>query len=422
MIATTTAGRPQGRERVRTPRTGLALLLAGIACLLPACPSEIESIREKDAETVFVRGVSIPYVERETLDGVIGDVAFFPREKPKIVTGVGLVVGLEGTGDTGEAFAKTETFAEGAGDLRLPERARIAAGETALAMVEAPLALDLGEAAGLAGASLRPLGNAKSLEGGMLLETTLVDPGTGEVYALAAGPVLVRRVDAGGEELLTPTFGRVHKVIVRSNRPPRRERTLKVRPAWPELLEALAASIRGKFETIEVTVEPPDTLEILLPDLPFSLPADIETAILTLPFSAGSGGLPRVLCFPGAKGFVAVGRRLFLGRGTFLLGGGLKVISLAPRGALVPPRPAATEGEETDLALVEVEREGAARRIITLRWLGQVVRVLDRLGTPYERVRRLMEVAVEAGAMAADLVELPPGREKILKVSGSEVR
>jgi hypothetical protein len=88
----------------------------------------------------------------------------------------------------------------------------------------------------------------------------------------------------------------------------------------------------------------------------------------------------------------------------------------------VPPRPAGTEGEETDLALVEVDRESAVRRIITLRWLRQVVRVLDRLGTPYERIRRLMEVAVEAGAMAAEIVELGPGREEILKVSASEVR
>ena len=172
-------------------------------------------------------------------------------------------------------------------------------------------------------------------------------------------------------------------------------RVLEDRPAWPDLLEAAGAAIRAAFPAVQVGVKSPDRLVLTLPSDPLAIPEDLEARVLGLAVRTGSKGLARVFLDARGPALAVVGERLLLGRGTFLLGGGTRVISFGgERGSA---------GEE-DLAIVEAVNEGRTRRILTTRSLQNVVRVLDRLGVPFDAVRRLVESAAASGALPAEAI------------------
>ncbi|MHC4599532.1 MAG: flagellar basal body P-ring protein FlgI, partial [Planctomycetota bacterium] len=220
---------PEGRSLRAGPLATLALL----AAFLPACRGSIEAIRERDAEHVFVRGAAFRYVETHSLEARIGDFAGFKGGSEFVATGVGIVVGLGGTGDRGDAFLRVQEFLKTQTDLRAPPETRFEEGRVALVAVESRISPALGSAAGIVGASVRPLGNTESLKGGMLLETNLIRPGQGEVQAIAVGPVLTVRVDRKGEPVETPKLGRIMKIEVRDRPDAGEILDLRFRPVWP---------------------------------------------------------------------------------------------------------------------------------------------------------------------------------------------
>jgi flagellar basal body P-ring protein FlgI len=401
-------------------RGGGPLAAAGLAALalLLSCRSDGDSIRDRNVEEVFVRGTTIDFRETAALEARVGDVARFLEGEWRIVTGVGVVVDLAGSGDRGDAYKKTETFASAQPDLRAPPETALKEGAVAMVMVEARIPTWLGTSAGLVGASLRPLGDAASLEGGMLLETSLLDAGSGEVYAVGAGPVLTTRVDAKGNTIKTPKFGRVMKIEVKGRHRPGEVRKLVLDPVWPELVEGAAEALKKAFPALKVTVAPPNEVHCTLPDDPLALPLDFPQKALALPVRGPSAGLSRILCDEGENRICTVGERLHLGRGTFLLGEGVKVVSFAPKGRLLRPSPAGEKEKRTDLAVVEVQTPAGTRKIVTLRWLRQLVRVLDRLGVDFAQVKKLLRMAAETGVLRAEIVTLSPGRSKFLKGGG----
>ncbi|MHC5039798.1 MAG: flagellar basal body P-ring protein FlgI [Planctomycetota bacterium] len=390
--------------------------------LLSACPAGVDEIRERDAEKVFVRGTTIAFHETQQIVGKIGDFAKFAEGKRITLTGVGVVVDLSKTGDKGQDFKKLQAFLATLPDLRAPAGTRFEEGEVALVGVESQISPWLGTSAGLVGASIRPLGNAESLEGGMLLETNLVLPVTGEVYAVAAGPVLTSRTDAEGNPIKTPKFGRIMKIQVKGRHRPGETRELIVAPVWPGFLQSIAKNIEEGFPALKVKTSPPGKIQLILPDDPFALPGDFPVQILNRPVKATSEGLSLIFCDEKGKGFYVLGNRIFLGRGTFLLGGGIKVVSFAPRGPPRAPTSSTDESEETDLAVVEVTLKEGKRRIVTLRWMRHVIRVLDRLGVTYAETKRLMQMAVEMGVLGAEILPLPPERLDFLKGWAQKVR
>ena len=112
---------------------------------------------------------------------------------PKQLTGYGLVVGLDRTGDrvrgrkgAPHTVQSIASMLQHFGITVDPER--ITARNTAAVMVTAML--DPYTAHGSrTDVTLSSIGDARSLSGGILLQTPLLDVTTGEVYAMAQGPV-----------------------------------------------------------------------------------------------------------------------------------------------------------------------------------------------------------------------------------------
>jgi hypothetical protein len=256
----------------------------------------------------------------------------------------------------------------------------------------------------------------------MLLETSLVDPGSGEVWAIAAGPLLVSRVDRKGEAVKTPRFGRLMQIEVKTRHRPGERRTFEIDPAWPELLQAASEAVKKAVPALRVEVQAPNVLHCILPDDPLAVPADLSDRLAGVRFRAGSGLMTRILCSGKEKSFLVVGSRPFLGRGTFLLGEGVKVVSMAAPGRPRPPASSGDPGAETDIAFVEVRTGERVRKIVTVRWVKQLVRVLDRLGVDWAEVVHLLEMASEAGQLRAEIVKLSPKKPNFLQDPGEKVR
>ena len=135
----------------------------------------------------------------------IGDLARLEGLRPNQLVGLGLVVGLEGTGDSrGVSVQMVANMLRNFGLAVEPSQLRPR--NVAAVMVTALLPA-LARPGDRVDVTVSSLGDARSLAGGVLLQTPLqgVD---GEVYAVAQGPLVV-----GGSTARTLTGQRVHPTV-----------------------------------------------------------------------------------------------------------------------------------------------------------------------------------------------------------------
>lgn len=142
----------------------------------------------------------------------LGDLVSIDGVRDNEIKGLGLVIGLNGTGDTGEAARTLASNMLRRLQLNLPPSA-VAPDNVAVVLVTCTLPpfkkngdrLDV---------TVSSIGDAKNLFGGQLVETQLLGPDNRTMYAVATGPVLTGAATAQGasgskETINHPTVGRV---------------------------------------------------------------------------------------------------------------------------------------------------------------------------------------------------------------------
>ncbi len=161
-------------------------LLVNGAIEAPAQPSRASSASvdtgERSAPAVPTRIAQAIATPVRSLVAVRG-------QEDNVVIGVGLVVGLSGTGDTSEAAKILQQNVLRTQNLNL-ELQSLSSKNMAVVLVEAllPAGIKPGRAVDVRVSSI---GDAKSLQGGVLLLTELTDMTGTVVYATASGPVMV---------------------------------------------------------------------------------------------------------------------------------------------------------------------------------------------------------------------------------------
>jgi flagellar P-ring protein precursor FlgI len=174
-----------------TVRLGCSILRLALVMALAACPAEADS----EAHKVLIRDVT-------TVEGV----------RDNALIGYGLVVGLKGTGDRQQTFFTVQTLASilARMGIQIPS-ASVRVNNVAAVFVTASLPpfarpgmhLDI---------MVSSSGDARSLEGGLLLLTPLYAAG-GQVFAAAQGPLIIGGYAAGSatnsKQVNHPTVGRV---------------------------------------------------------------------------------------------------------------------------------------------------------------------------------------------------------------------
>jgi flagellar P-ring protein precursor FlgI len=131
----------------------------------------------------------------------IKDVASVSGSGSHKLIGYGLVVGLEGTGDSTRSIFTAQSVAnmlEQFGLTVLPAQVQVKNVAAVIVTAELPAFADVGYRLDVTASSL---GDAKSLQGGTLLMTPL-QGGDGKVYAVAQGPISIGgfQVAAGGDK------------------------------------------------------------------------------------------------------------------------------------------------------------------------------------------------------------------------------
>lgn len=143
----------------------------------------------------------------------IKDVADVAGVRNNQLLGYGLVVGLPGTGESGNAFADQsfETMLRNFG-IKVPPNTSLKIKNTAAVAVQATLP-PFSKPGQSIDVTVSAIGQAKSLRGGSLLQTFLKGA-NGQVYALAQGSLIVGGFGAEGADgskiiANTPTVGRI---------------------------------------------------------------------------------------------------------------------------------------------------------------------------------------------------------------------
>lgn len=127
----------------------------------------------------------------------IKDIAHVQGARENQLIGYGIVVGLDNTGDTGQAALTTQTIASMLGRLNIKiDRKDLRTRNVAAVIVTAELP-GFARSGQTADVTVSSVGDARSLKGGTLLLTPLraVD---GEVYAMAQGPLAIGGFDVQG--------------------------------------------------------------------------------------------------------------------------------------------------------------------------------------------------------------------------------
>jgi flagellar P-ring protein precursor FlgI len=187
-----------GRSRARQNQTAAPASLKPAAAVVAApVPATLPSLKTVATAVVTGNGATIPpYVPTSQLHTRIKDVAAIEGIRDNQLVGYGIVVGLRGTGDTQQTVFPVQTLLStlermgitvpltgnnSAANMQVKNMAGVFVVATMPAFTRPGSKLDITVSSG---------GDARSLEGGVLLMTPLYGP-DGQVYAQAQGPLVL---------------------------------------------------------------------------------------------------------------------------------------------------------------------------------------------------------------------------------------
>ena len=141
----------------------------------------------------------------------VKDIADIQGARPNFLRGYGLVIGLDGTGDGAPVALRAQQRLLRRMKVEVGEARELSSDNVAVVMLTAELPPFAKEGTRI-DVIVNSLFDAKSLEGGTLLET-LLEGIDGEVYAVAQGPVSIGGFNIGGAgagvQKNHPTVGRI---------------------------------------------------------------------------------------------------------------------------------------------------------------------------------------------------------------------
>lgn len=340
----------------------------------------------------------------------LGNLISIEGVRDNALVGYGLVVGLNGSGDSGQvryASRSVSNLLQQFG-VRLPDGIEAKNRNTAAVMVSAvfPPGYRRGQHIDV---TVSSLGDAKSLRGGTLLLTQL-RAADHEVYALAQGQLVVGGLNASGASgssvtVNTPTSGRIPNgatiereigtdfatsanVLLRLKRPRFQTATNVV------------AAINKRYGPVATTSDGA-TIEVAAPSSPTERVAFVA-ALEAIPVETAAA-LPRVV-FNSRTGTVVIADGVRV-RAAAVTHGALKVVISESPSASQPGPFSGGRTVVTPQTEVAVE-QGAARMF---QWpegatLQAIIDTVNSLGATPDDVMAILQALDQAGAMNAELV------------------
>ena len=378
-------------ERARQMRKGLLSLLAGLA-LATFGARAIADEGGSAARTVRLRDIT-------TVEGV--------RDNPLI--GYGLVVGLKRTGDSQQTIFSTQTLANilQRMGLQIPV-ASVQIRNVAAVFVTATLP-PFAQPGARIDVTVSSVGDAKSIEGGILLLTPL-HTSNGDVYAEAQGALTIAGYTAGGHGTTTtvnqPTVGRIPN---------------------GGIVERDVAVDLSRMKTISLLLREPDfklaneTAEAITKAMGLGVARAVDASRIDInPTGIAPEGIPGLLAKigdlsvdvpPVAKvvinertGTVVLGRDVSLGACSILQGS--LAVDITTTFNVSQPAPFSPNGQTVVTPQTNVQAKEQAAQAVQLHegaTVEDLVRGLQAIGATSRDIVAILEAIKAAGALQADL-------------------
>lgn len=345
---------------------------------------------------------------QDSVHVLIRDIASVEGVRENSLIGYGLIAGLNGTGDRRQTLFTTQTLASVLlrMGVQVPATA-VRVNNVAAVFVTASLP-PFARSGTRVDVTVSSVGDAKSLEGGMLLLTTLRGP-DGQVYATAQGPVAVGGFAAGNsgnsKQVNHPTVARIPGgATVERDAPSNVEKAqsqqLILASQDFSVAEEIAAAINSEFHSPVASALDSGRVEILTKTIPAqNLPA-LLARIETLPVTIH----PRAKVVVNERtGTVVIGREVKLGAVSILQGN--LSIEISTQMGVSQPLPF-SNGETTRVAQPKVKAEESKARRVELRegaTVQDLVNGLQAIGASTRDVISILQAIKAEGALRAEL-------------------
>ncbi len=342
----------------------------------------------------------------------IKDVAAVQGVRTNQLTGYGLVVGLDGTGDqssqmpyTGQAL---NNYLQQLG-ITLPPGANFQPKNVAAVLVTAQLPAFARPGQSM-DVTVSSVGNAKSLRGGTLITTPLrgVD---GEIYALAQGNLLVggAGASAGGSSVTInhlsvgriPGGGQVERTVptplllgetidLNLNSSDFQTARRVAQSINTAMGEGVAQALDGRLVRVRAPIDPNNRVAFLadIEELPLELPRPVARVIVN-----------------SRTGSVVMNQAVTLGAAAVAHGNLSVSITSTPQ--VSQPGPFAPPGAQTvvtERADIQVSQDGGALiQVEASAQLSDVVRALNALGATPQDLVSILQAMRAAGSLKAEL-------------------
>lgn len=340
----------------------------------------------------------------------IKDLASFEGVRENQLVGYGLVVGLNGTGDSDQARLQLQSVATmlermgstiSASQIKLKNVAAVMVTATLPPFAKQGNQMDV---------TVSSLGDAKSIAGGTLIMTPLKGADN-QVYAVAQGSVLTNSFAFGGQAATAqknhPTAGRVPSGALVERELPNTlagKSQLRLNLAQADFTTAsrVASAVNGKFGAGVATTGDPGAVIIQIPGSYTSRVIDFVAAVETLDVLPDT--VAKVVLNE-RTGTIVMGERVRISTVAVSHGNLSLVIKETPQ--VSQPAPLSSRGETQVVPRTQVKVEEEARRLMLLQQgatIGDVVRALNTLGVTPRDLIGILQAIKAAGALQAELV------------------
>lgn len=339
------------------------------------------------------------------------DIVEFEGIRDNMLVGYGLVVGLNGTGDSLRNAPFTKQSLEGMLE-RLGVNTRGGSSQTkniAAVMVTANLPpfarhgsrIDL---------TVSTLADAKSLQGGILLVTPLYGA-DGEVYAVGQGPIAVGGFtasgDAGSVTKNVPTGGRIPAGAIVEREVPfelANLTSLRLRLRNPDLTTARRISVAVNSHLGTPTARPIDPGTIQL-EVPPQFRGNLVSLMTEIEQLSVEPDLPARVVIDEKSGIIVMGKDVRVD--TVAIAQGNLTIRVTETAQVSQPQPFSQTGQTVTVPRTDIKvDEGKGNKLVVLQRgvsLQQLVDGLNSLGVSPRDLISILQAIKAAGALQAEI-------------------
>ncbi len=342
----------------------------------------------------------------------IKDIASFSGVRDNEIVGYGIVVGLNGSGDSNATTYLFQAFANmlnrmgiNVNEIDLQQKTK----NIAAAIVTAKLPTMVRPGATV-DVQVSSIGDAKSLQGGTLIMAPLKGP-DGNVYAVAQGPISIGGFAAGGGGTTTvknhPTMGVIpngaiveKEVPVQFNRKNRLELLLGAQDITTS--ERIADKINQQFQANIAQAETPSMVSVNVPQDYSGKVIDFMSKIELLDVAVD---LPARVIINERTGTVVIGDNVRISP-IALANGGLTV-EIKTTYQVSQPAPFAPKGAKTVVTPnenIKTEEKKGYLMEVQGATIGELIKALNALGVTPRDLVAILQAIKASGSLKAELV------------------